>query len=131
GMHRICFISGSPRQMRKVLEQKLELDGVQFDEFILKPNMSNLFRGRFRAIREQVGYKLPALLAGRLGVEGAVPETLFGDDAEGDAFIYSLYADIVSGKVKRPLVESLLVELGVYADVAERTLKLMDGIKPS
>src|SRR2546422_2460953 len=35
---RICFISGSPRQMRRVLTRKLQLDGVEFDEFILKPN---------------------------------------------------------------------------------------------
>jgi hypothetical protein len=124
GHHRICFISGSPRQMRKVLEQKLSLDGVEFDEFILKPNMSNLLRGRFRAIRDQVGYKLPALLAGRVGVEPQVPETLFGDDAEGDAFIYSLYADICAGAVDLALVERVLTRVGAYPDVAERTLTL-------
>jgi hypothetical protein len=127
--HRICFISGSPRQMRKVLEEKLKLDGVQFDEFILKPNMSNLLRGRFRAIREQVGYKLPALLAGRVGVAPEVPETLFGDDAEGDAFIYSLYADILGGRAKKETVEQILTRLGVYADVAQRTLALMENIQ--
>lgn len=129
--HRICFISGSPRQMRKVLEEKLKLDGVQFDEFILKPNMSNLLRGRFRAIREQVGYKLPALLAGRVGVGPEVPETLFGDDAEGDAFIYSLYADILGGRANKETVEQILLRLGVYADVAQRTLALMENIQRS
>src|SRR4051812_36768442 len=45
---RVCFISGSPRQMRRVLTEKLRLDGVEFDEFILKPNLRNFFRGRFR-----------------------------------------------------------------------------------
>jgi hypothetical protein len=129
--HRICFISGSPRQMRKVLEEKLKLDGVQFDEFILKPNMSNLLRGRFRAIREQVGYKLPALLAGRVGVAPEVAETLFGDDAEGDAFIYSLYADILGGRAGKETVEQILTRLGVYADMAQRTLSLMENIKSS
>jgi len=128
--HRISFISGSPTQMRKVLSEKLKLDGVQFDEFILKPNMSNLLRGRFRAIREQVGYKLPALLAGRLGVPPGVPETLFGDDAEGDAFIYSLYADILSGHARKETVIEILQRLEVYADVAERTLGLMENLAP-
>ena len=49
GLHRVCIISGSPRQMRRVLEEKLRLDGVEWDEFELKPNLSNLMRGRFRA----------------------------------------------------------------------------------
>ena len=101
---RICFISGSPRQMRKVLLEKLRLDGVEFDEFILKPNLRNMLTGRFRAMREQVGYKLPALLAGRAGVAVETREVCFGDDAESDGFIYSLYGDVVAGRVERPLL---------------------------
>ena len=46
GGARICFISGSPRQMRRVLTKKLQLDGVEFDEFILKPNLRNMLTGR-------------------------------------------------------------------------------------
>ncbi len=101
GGARICIISGSPRQMRRVLAEKLALDGVEFDEFILKHNLRNMLRGRFRALREQVGYKLPALLAGRAGLPPETRETCFGDDAEADAFIYSLYADIIAGRVER------------------------------
>ena len=51
--------------MRSVLEEKLKLDGVVFDELVLKDNVGNLLRGRFRALRGQVGYKLPALLESR------------------------------------------------------------------
>src|SRR5246127_4326621 len=76
GGARICFISGSPRQMRRVLTKKLRLDGVEFDEFILKPNLRNMLTGRFRAMREQVGYKLPALLAGRARPPPEKRETL-------------------------------------------------------
>src|SRR5207253_1899952 len=65
--HRICIVSGSPKQMRKVLEAKLALDGVEWDEFVLKDNLKNLLRGRFKAMREQVQYKLPALLSSRIG----------------------------------------------------------------
>ena len=121
---RVCFISGSPRQMRRVLTEKLRLDGVQFDEFILKPNLSNLFRGRFRALREQVGYKLPALLAGRAGCLATTLETCFGDDAEADAFVYSLYADVLAGRVDRALLAELLTRARVYPDDAARTLNL-------
>ena len=128
---RVCFISGSPRQMRKVLTRKLQLDGVEFDEFILKPNLGNLFRGRFRAMREQVGYKLPALLAGRSGLPEDTKETCFGDDAEADAFVYSLYADVLSGRVDRALLEKVLAAARVYPDDAKRTLSLADSIVQS
>ena len=47
------------------LEEKLSLDGIMWDRFELKPNLENLLRGRFRAVRDQVGYKLPALLRWR------------------------------------------------------------------
>ncbi len=51
--------------MRAVLEEKLKLDGVEWDELVLKDNVRNLLRGRFRALRGQVGYKLPVLLESR------------------------------------------------------------------
>lgn len=128
GGARVCFISGSPRQMRRVLERKLQLDGVEFDEFILKPNLGNLFRGRFRALREQVGYKLPALLAGRAGLPESTRETCFGDDSEADAFVYSLYADLLAGRADHALLEAVLASARVYPDDAARTLALADAL---
>jgi hypothetical protein len=128
GGARICFISGSPRQMRRVLTKKLRLDGVEFDEFILKPNLRNMLTGRFRAMREQVGYKLPALLAGRAGLTPQTRETCFGDDAESDCFIYSLYADVIAGRVPRPLLEEILYRANVYEDDAQRAVTLADAL---
>jgi hypothetical protein len=110
---RVTFISGSPRQMRKVLAKKLELDGVEPDLFILKPNLENLLRGRFRALRGQVGYKLKALLISHMAAEH-VDEYLFGDDAEQDAFIYSLYADILAGRVDAVSLAAILNTCKVY-----------------
>ncbi len=125
---RICIISGSPRQMRKVLEQKLRLDGVEWDEFILKPNLSNLMRGRFRAMRDQIGYKLPTLLASRNAMAQPLPELLFGDDAEADAFIYSLYGDILSGRMTDSMLGRILEATEMYDDqrrsVADQVAKL-------
>jgi hypothetical protein len=128
GLARICFISGSPRQMRKVLTKKLHLDGVEFDEFILKPNLSNMLTGRFRAMREQVGYKLPALLAGRAGLSVETPETCFGDDAEADGFVYSLYADVIAGRVGRDALVDLLARAGTYEDDAQRAVSLAEAL---
>ena len=128
GKARVCFISGSPRQMRKVLTQKLRLDGVEFDEFILKPNLRNMLTGRWAAMREQVGYKLPALLSGRAGLPVEVQETCFGDDAEADCFIYSLYADILAGHVPRALLEDILDKAGCYPADAERAVSLAESL---
>jgi hypothetical protein len=120
GDSRLCIVSGSPKQMRTVLEQKLKLDGVQWDEFVLKDNVGNLLRGRFRALRGQVGYKLPALLESRANAPVEAEEVLFGDDAEADAFIYSLYADLIAGRVDERVLSQVLEAGGVYADDAER-----------
>src|SRR5688572_11832190 len=128
GAARICFISGSPRQMRKVLTRKLHLDGVEFDEFILKPNLRNMLTGRFRAMREQVGYKLPALLAGRSGLAAETPESCFGDDAESDGLIYSLYADVVARRIERPQLEEILRKAGTYEDDAQRAVTLAEAL---
>ena len=126
---RVCFISGSPQQMRKVLTKKLELDGVAVDEFILKQNLRNLLRGRFRALREQVGYKLPALLEGRAVCVPSTRETCFGDDSEADAFVYSLYADLLAGNVGIDVLEKVLTMARVYPDDAARTLGLATGLE--
>lgn len=117
---RLCIISGSPTQMRAVLTEKLKLDGVEFDELVLKDNVRNLLRGRFKALRGQVGYKLPALLESRARAPLEAEEVLFGDDAEADAFIYSLFADMVSGRVDEQVVAAVLEAAEVYPDDVAR-----------
>src|SRR5258707_8428256 len=99
----IHILSGSPEQLRARLEEKLRLDGARWDTFTLKPNLRNLLRLRFRAVRDQLGYKLPALLGARArlpaqrGPEGGLlKEGLIGDDAESDALVYALYADVIA-----------------------------------
>lgn len=121
--HRICIVSGSPMQMRQVLAAKLALDGVAYDEFVLKNNLKNLLRGRFRALRAQIPYKLPVMLRSRIAV-AARSETLFGDDAEADAIVYCLYADIVGGRVSTTDLERVLVASRAYDDDAQRCLEL-------
>ena len=56
GNAEVYFVSGSPKQLRGVLTEKLMLDGIHFDGFILKDNLRNLLRGRFRAVKDQIGY---------------------------------------------------------------------------
>ncbi len=122
---RVVFISGSPTQLREVLERKLELDGVRFDELHLKDNLGNLRRGRLRAIRGQFGYKLPALLRGRIGLGRGVTETHFGDDAEIDALVYSVFADAVAGRLDAGDVSRILEASGAYPDRIDEALGLL------
>ena len=84
----VCILSGSPRQMRGVLREKLALDGIRVDKLTLKDNLGNIRRGRLRAVRDQLGYKLPSLLEARQGMDAQRTETLFGDDSEVDALVY-------------------------------------------
>lgn len=102
----IHILSGSPEQLRTRLIEKLRLDGARWETLTLKPNLENLLRLRFRALRGQLGYKLPALLRRRCELKcqrddaGHLRrEVLLGDDAEADAFVYSLYADVCAGVV--------------------------------
>ena len=127
----IHILSGSPEQMRRRLEDKLRLDGIVWDSFILKPNLQNMLRFRFRALKDQLGYKLPALLEARTAAgDSDACETLFGDDAEADAFVYSLYADIMAGRAGEELVYAIGERGRVYDDVSEdirRCVRLVKG----
>lgn len=130
----IHILSGSPEQMRSRLEDKLRLDGIVWDSFTLKPNLKNLLRLRFRAVRDQLGYKLPALLDARTAAATSVKgvrETLFGDDAEADAFVYSLYADILSGRANEELVQAIAERGRVYEDVLADMVACVRRVEPA
>jgi len=149
---RVHILSGSPRQMRGKLSAKLELDGVRYDELTLKPNLSNLAKLRFRALRDQLGYKLPELLLSRARDlehpygQRHPREILVGDDSESDAFVYSLYADVCAGTLDLPALERVLSVGEAYSgavracraalprvaghDVVERILIHLDGQTP-
>ncbi len=124
----VFIVSGSPEQLRRVLEAKLRLDGVRWDGLVLKPQLRNILRGRFRFLKDQVGYKLAALLETRATLPLGTLEYMFGDDAEADAFIYSIYADICAGLVDGETLMRVLEAAGVYADVLPRIVRLADGV---
>ena len=133
----VHILSGSPEQMRRRLEDKLRLDGIVWDSFVLKPNLQNVLRLRFRALRDQLGYKLPSLVRARAVADAErrdktsppPKETLFGDDAEADAFVYSLYADVVRGAVS-PETLARVASLGrMYEDVTAALVTDARGIE--
>jgi hypothetical protein len=110
--------------MKTVLAAKLALDGITYDEFVLKDNLRNILRGRLRALRAQIPYKLPKLLESRCGSPPAPAETLFGDDAEADAIVYCLYADLLAGRVPVADLERILEAARAYPDEIAHTMDL-------
>jgi hypothetical protein len=111
----IYFVSASPPQLRKVLEKKMLLDGVEHDGITLK-DWAQAVRGmRPGRLREQIGFKLAALLTGRVARPLAT-EYLFGDDVEHDATAYSLYARLLGDPAPGPAIERELREAGVAED---------------
>jgi len=121
----LFILSGSPEQMRRVLEAKLRLDGIRWDSFTLKPQLRNLLRGHFKFLRDQVGYKLGAMLASREPLAVELDEILFGDDAENDVFIYSLYADIIAGRVSNEVLLGVLERAAVTEEQIPELLRLV------
>ena len=96
----LFFISGSPKSMKNVIEQKLKLDGIKFDGLLLKDFGAALKKFQIKKLIDKIGYKLSTLLYGRIIFPEKAHEILFGDDSEYDATIYSLYADIISGRIE-------------------------------
>jgi phosphatidate phosphatase APP1 len=84
---RIYFMSASPPQIAKAIKEKLALDGIEYDGIVFKNQLQHLVRGKFRNLREHVGYKLTELLKSRRAMPPASREVLFGDDWESDPII--------------------------------------------
>lgn len=110
---RIYFISASPPQIAKAIKQKLALDGIEYDGIVFKNQLQHLVHGRFRNLREQVGYKLTELLKSRGATSAESHEALFGDDWESDPIIYSLYADVLAGRIAGDELGEVLLAIGV------------------
>jgi hypothetical protein len=110
----VHFLSASPPQIGGAIREKLDLDGIIYDGITFKHQMRHLIRARFDIVREQIGYKLDRLLAGAAESRPGTQELLFGDDWESDPFIYSLYADVLAGRVTRRQLLGLLERAGVH-----------------
>lgn len=108
----LYFVSASPVQLRPIIERKMLLDGVEYDGIIFKDWLKVLKSMKPSRLTEQVGFKVFALLLGRLHRPHAI-EYLFGDDAESDPDSFSFYADLISGQYRERRAKRILTELGV------------------
>jgi hypothetical protein len=121
---RTLFVSASPPQIGKAIRAKLDLDGVPYDGIVFKNQLQHLRPGKLRNLREHVGFKLVALLRGRLEESPETRELLFGDDWESDSLIYSLYADVVAGRLQGRRLDDILRRVPVDPEIAREVLTL-------
>ena len=82
------FVSSSPCQLRKVLESKLSLDGLDWSSDTFKDQVYNIRKGRFRLLKHQIPYKVAAILSIFARERDHNQYLLIGDDAESDPYIY-------------------------------------------
>jgi hypothetical protein len=75
-------------------------------------------------LKDQVGFKLNALLSSREALPAHTDEILFGDDAETDAFVYSLYADLCAGRVGSEILVQVLERAAVRAEEIPELVRL-------
>ncbi len=111
----LYFISASPPVLRRVVENKMLLDGVEHDGITFKDWLGAFRQLRPGRLREQVGFKLNALLDGRLR-RPLAREYLFGDDVEADAEAFALYAAVINGELAPGDLEQALAAALVAAD---------------
>lgn len=123
----LYFVSASPPQLRKVIEHKMMLDGVEFDGITSKDWLLTLVELRPGRLKEQVGFKVCALLEGRRRRVHA-SEYLFGDDVEDDASAFSLYASLVNRELGEGEADGLMKERGVRRDDRRHALELLRGL---
>lgn len=114
----LFFVSASPPQMEQKLRAKMALDGVEPDGVIFKNQLRHVRTGSFKKLREQIGYKLGALLALWEALPKKSKLVLFGDDSESDAVVYSLFNEIVGGQLAGRSLYQVLDHLRVSRDEA-------------
>jgi len=126
----VFFISASPPQIGRAIRRKLEIDGIVYEGIVFKNQLQRIMRGKFRHLREQVGFKLTELLKARKGMPPDTREYLFGDDWESDPLIYSLYADVTAGRLGPERLTEFLQVLRVDRPLTELAGHLAADISP-
>jgi hypothetical protein len=112
----LYFVSASPPELRTVLEKKMLLDAIEWDGIAFKDYRGLLRARRWREFRRHVPYKLTALFEYRAEWPAGAREWLYGDDAETDPVIYTIYAEIRDGTLSGEALDRELVKIQVGED---------------
>lgn len=124
------FVSASPHQISRAIERRMLLDGVEWDSISYKDPLRLLVRGQTHQLKEQIAFKLSAMLLLAKDAGLGVRFHLFGDDVEHDPLVSCLFADVLAGRLrKEPLVTALL-HAGCHEVYARRLAVLADEVEP-
>ena len=126
----LFFVSASPRQLRPVIEKKMVLDGIGFDGTTFKDWGKVVGKMRFHRLREQIGFKLTALLTNRAQLPVGAHEVLLGDDLEHDPLTYCIYADLLGGRIGPDDAARVLQKNGVLAIDARSIAASVRALRP-
>jgi len=124
------FVSASPYQLADALARKLLLDGVEWDGVTFKNPLRLLVTGHPSQLREQVGFKLTALLLLAKELPAGATLHLFGDDVEHDPRAFALAADVIAGRTRGPALGEVLRGIGVHGDYVDGIRQLADEVVP-
>ncbi len=119
------FISASPPQMRSVLEEKLALDGLDWNTDTFKNQAYNLRKGRVSALRQHTAYKTASILRVVQEAPAGTQFFLIGDNAEYDAFVYTGIALFLEGRLTAKGYQKYLQLGGVEPEVSDDFAKLL------
>ena len=124
----LYFVSASPPQLRKAIEKKMLLDGIEFDGITYKNPLEVLKRGQFDQLKEQVVFKLSALVLMYADLPDGAEYHLFGDDVERDALIYCLFGDLAAGRLRGDRLAATLESLGARREYAVALAEAAEGL---
>lgn len=125
----LYFVSGSPPQLRSVIEKKMTLDGVQFDGITFKDQWGLVRARRMKDVKRQIGYKLAALLGYRRAVPASARWLLFGDDVEQDAEAFLLFGEVCA-RLRGDALAARLRAHDVHPDDVRIILELSAPLPP-
>ena len=108
----LFFISASPPQLAGPVTARMVQDGVEFDGITFKDVPAVIRRGQVGQLKEQVAFKVSALLRLTEELPLGARLHLFGDDYEKDANAYVLFADLAAGRLRGFELEEALVRVG-------------------
>lgn len=117
--HALHFVSASPPQLRRTLDEKLRRDGLDWSTDSFKNQAYNLRKGRLGFLRHHVAYKTATVL--KL-IDEAPPKAKFvliGDSAELDSYIYIGLTAYLNGNLTDAEYIDYLKIGGVNSEVAE------------
>ncbi len=109
GLH---FVSSSPPQLRRVLQAKLAMDGLDWTSDTFKNQAYNLRKRRLSLLRHHVAYKTLAILSIMEDRGPGGRFVMIGDNAESDPLVYGGVARLLEGRVSVDDFQQHLVNAG-------------------